>query len=501
MIDKYEEIFQDALGLLIKRHPFFGHIIANVVRVNDENIKTMSVTIDSTGKILLLYSTKMIKREIEENKMSLKNITAIVQHEVYHIINEHFLRGKKKQDAWIITSAGPMMLFNIACDVAINQFIDHLPEWTLGLDSFYGVNLPREEMAEIYYNILLEQAKSNAEKYHFDCGDADGAIFTNEPNGGIDSTDNTMGGKSKGNSDKQGRPSKEDIEQIKQFMPFSKSAFQKMAEEMAKNGQLPTSKESGGSIDDHSAWEKAKELPEDLAHERIKQVVKQAYEQNKFGGKGRGDLPAGVERMCKETLKPPYDFGPYLKRFVDGELFSHFEPTRKRPNRRFGYEYPGKRTVTKAKIAVIADTSGSMYDEDMAAIAKNLENINQYAQIVLFDVDAGIHDIREYSKRNFDKVLKGGGGTDFDDAFDVIEEYHKNKSLLDNIPRKNKLMAKRLVQDIRAIIVITDGGVCPPKKKPKRPVLWALTSRAHNPPARWGNVIYLDNKPENHRRV
>ena len=91
-LEEYDEIFQDALGLLIKNHPFFGHIMANIVRVPTEKVKTMGVSMDSAGQIILYYNRNMIKREIEENHASLKNITAMVQHEIYHVINEHFLR-------------------------------------------------------------------------------------------------------------------------------------------------------------------------------------------------------------------------------------------------------------------------------------------------------------------------------------------------------------------------------------------------------------------------
>jgi len=51
--------------------------------------------------------------------------------------------------------------------------------------------------------------------------------------------------------------------------------------------------------------------------------------------------------------------------------------------------------------------------------------MNQYVQIILFDVDYGINNVREYSKRNFDKAMKGGGGTDFEAVFKVIDNYKR----------------------------------------------------------------------------
>ena len=112
----YEAIFQDAMALLIKKHTFFGHILAHMVRISSKDIMTMGVTVNEKGQILLFYNTDMIRREIEENKATLKNVTSLIQHEVYHVINEHFLRQVRgKYHAWVITPMGPMLLFNVAC--------------------------------------------------------------------------------------------------------------------------------------------------------------------------------------------------------------------------------------------------------------------------------------------------------------------------------------------------------------------------------------------------
>jgi hypothetical protein len=115
-IRNYEEIFQDATALLIKNHTFFGHILAHMVRISTTDVLTMGVSVNEKGQILLYYNPEMIRREIEENGSTLKQVTAMIQHEVYHIINEHFLReAQGKFDAWIVTNLGPMKLFNVAC--------------------------------------------------------------------------------------------------------------------------------------------------------------------------------------------------------------------------------------------------------------------------------------------------------------------------------------------------------------------------------------------------
>jgi predicted metal-dependent peptidase len=466
------------------------------------------------------------------------------------------------------------------CDIAINQFIDDLPEWVLKLDSFKEIKLPKEDTGEIYYKLLYQesqkQAKQNKGKLN-GLGKAVGILLPNpdakdkkekptgiNPNAGkgekeqqempcpicdgtgkrqdqctCGDTESDAGegqesqeeqGQGEGQEQQkeqdgqedegQGKQQKQkkcphckgtgkekswqqmtDIEKINLWLPYDPEFFQKLMDELRKMGQSPTSKQTG-MPGDHSRWNDVSKIPAEMVDETIKQMVRQVYNKVKFGGRGIGNLPAGIERMCKETIKPAYNFEPYLRRFVDGELFGRYVQTRKRPNRRYRWEYPGSKTETLGKIGVLADSSGSIYDEDIALFAKNLENMSQYVQIILFDVDAGIQNLREYSKRNFDKVIKGGGGTDFSDVFAVLKNYDANRNLLKHLPREQLVRSKFLLQGVQALIVMTDGqamGV--PDKQPKHlSVMWAITSKCNQPPVRWGEKIYLDNAPEKHKK-
>ena len=585
----YEAIFQDAMALLIKKHTFFGHILAHMVRISTKDIMTMGVTVNEKGQILLFYNTDMIRREIEENKATLKNVTSLIQHEVYHVINEHFLRQVKgKYHAWIISPVGPLLLFNVSSDVAINQFIDDLPDWVLKLDSFKDIKLPKEDTAETYYKLLYQESqkqakqnksklnglgkavgillpnpeqkgkkdnatginpnagKSEKEQEEMDCPYCDGTGKRNEQckcdeskkqqgagKGGKEEQEQSEGSEGKQGEDQDEQEGEEeqdggsegaskkqkrcphckgtgkakswnqmtDFEKINMWLPYDPEFFQKLMDELRKMGQSPTSKQTG-MPGDHSRWNDVSKIPAEMIDETIKQMVKEVYNKVKFGGRGIGNLPAGIERMCKETIKPAYNFEPYLRRFIDGELFGRYVQTRKRPNRRYRWEYPGSKTETLGKIGVLADSSGSIYDEDISLFAKNLENMSQYVQIILFDVDAGIQNLREYSKRNFDKVIKGGGGTDFGDVFAVLKNYDANRKLLKHLPREQLVRSKFLLQGVQALIIMTDGqalGV--PDKQPKHlAVMWAITSKCNQPPVKWGEKIYLDNSPEKHKK-
>jgi len=486
---KYESIFQDALGLLIKHHAFFGHIMANIVRVQDSTVRVLSLSITSEGKISLHYNLDDIKYEIEKNDLTLKQLTAMIQHTIYHMINEHYLRAQDgNYETWVMTPDGPVELFELSCDLSINQYIGSLPDNAVRLDTF-DETLPPEENAEYYYKILLERAKNNKEEIEkqmhgsAEFGDAAGALYFKP---GLD-------------LEKRKKEQEDQTQKILEQLPFDKNEYLRQLQRAKQDGMQAPGMD-GMMIDDHT-WEEIRKTPREILRNTVKDLVKKAYHQAKYGQKGIGDLPAGIERMIQESYKKPYNFRTFLKRFVDGHLFSHHESTRKRPNRRFGYVYPGSKTITKAKVGVLADTSGSMSDEELGMIVKNLDDINQYAQVILFEVDAAIHDIWEYNPRKFKDILKGGGGTAFQDVFKVIEKYSQNKHLLDALPLAKQKMAHCCIRDIKVLIIITDGEVGGlPDKKPRTPVMWALTSKCNTAPVKWGKVVYLDNDPDKHKK-
>ena len=72
------------------------------------------------------------------DKLTEDQLVAVLEHEVMHILNEHPMRrGGRDPERW-----------NIACDMAINQYIEGLPDDCIVL--LEGLEPERE--AEYYYN-------------------------------------------------------------------------------------------------------------------------------------------------------------------------------------------------------------------------------------------------------------------------------------------------------------------------------------------------------------
>ena len=134
-----------AIVELIKTKAFFGFVLTKLSRQRSNECPTMGVAPSKNNKIMLVYNPKFVKRLPKKERL------AVLEHEVMHILNEHFLRQKKADH----------QRFNIACDIAINQYIDGLPESALKVPK--GLEEKRE--SEYYYNSEEVRKMAAAEKF------------------------------------------------------------------------------------------------------------------------------------------------------------------------------------------------------------------------------------------------------------------------------------------------------------------------------------------------
>ena len=79
-----------------------------------------------------------------------KETQAVLEHEVLHILFKHIIRGKNRDLGY----------YNIACDMAINQLIQNLPEKKLLPHTLPELNAEPMREAEYYYNLLIKWAKN-----------------------------------------------------------------------------------------------------------------------------------------------------------------------------------------------------------------------------------------------------------------------------------------------------------------------------------------------------
>ncbi len=127
------------------KYSFYGIFAMKFNIKESKNILTAAVQIEKSGKISFLYNKKYFDSLSREERI------AVFIHECLHLINKHFTRQKKDQKLW-----------NIATDIAINQYIKNLPKGALLPDRYV---LPMFKSAEYYYDELKNNSNShNPEK-------------------------------------------------------------------------------------------------------------------------------------------------------------------------------------------------------------------------------------------------------------------------------------------------------------------------------------------------
>lgn len=126
------------MSYLITKYPFFAYFLRRCNIEFTTKIPTAGVTVTKSCDIKMLINMEFFKSLNEEQRVGL------LMHEVYHLVLKHLSRGK----------ALNQQLFNMAADIALNQYIPaiNLPNGALTPELF---KLERDKSAEWYYKALL----------------------------------------------------------------------------------------------------------------------------------------------------------------------------------------------------------------------------------------------------------------------------------------------------------------------------------------------------------
>jgi predicted metal-dependent peptidase len=146
--------------------------------------------------------------------------------------------------------------------------------------------------------------------------------------------------------------------------------------------------------------------------------------------KQQGKLPAGMQRLMDELLKPRVSWKSLLMKY----LRQHLNPTD------WSYHKPGRKshaldvflpTVIKegCSVEVICDTSGSIGNDtlkefltEIVAIARAMPDLEMWVTFV----DAAVHTRYKIDSGEFAKILamkaEGGGGTSMEAGLDYVKE-------------------------------------------------------------------------------
>ena len=430
-----EELSRCIIKLLLKE-PFFGHLLAGVVRHYGEQIPTAGVSVQG-GKIRLMVNPEFFLTKLTKQPERV----AVVKHETLHLMFKHVLRiekGKEKREP---------LLWNLAADLVVNQLIGKpwkLPESAITLDTFPDLGIKPDMTADQYYDALYGLLKEMRKVDPSACG-----------GGGA------PGGSSSGQGD------------AKQHGYGGKSA-----EEWKDQGiKAPKSAESlsrmGSWHSDHSLWgSEADGVGTSAARSTLDGLI--ARTADRVGVKNWGNLPGPLKQLIQAALdkrKPQVDWRRVVRIFSNSARRTRIASTVRRASVRYG-TFPGIKVKRLQRLAVAVDTSGSISNEELSVFFAEIHAMwRAGAEVHVFECDAAVQRIYLY-RGKLPNSVGGRGGTLFDPVFKVM--------------RDNRME----IWD--GCIYLTDGHAPAPQLGPPCKLLWVVTSNGNaGPHLKYGRVVKL----------
>lgn len=228
---------------------------------------------------------------------------------------------------------------------------------------------------------------------------------------------------------------------------------------------------TGSGFDEHV-------VPADAVPAPSEQEVKQRMVQSMNAARAMGNLPGVIERIITGLVEPKVDWKEQLRATVSASLGKD-NLTWARPNRRkLAFPdfpiMPGRQGSRVGKLAVIVDTSGSISQEELQAFLGEIggmidETHPEDCRVFWTDSKVAGVDIVETADELLSLTPKGGGGTNLESAFPVIEE-------------------EMGTADVTAVM-LTDGYTNWDERPPFDIV---IVSTTESKPAPYGTNIYLE---------
>ena len=184
----------------------------------------------------------------------------------------------------------------------------------------------------------------------------------------------------------------------------------------------------------------------------------------------QGTMPAGLDRLIDEVLKPIVDWRIILQRFVHDAAKEDY--CWKRPNKSYiagGIYIPGMYSEAMGEVVCIVDDSGSCFAEVPQFISECVAIFESFpgTQLHLISCDTEPTHVLDWEAGNEEPAfepnvtVRGGGGTSFVKPFDMIQDKEWRP---------------------KCVIYLTDldGEIPDDSRNPSCPVLWVCTNERHS---------------------
>ena len=306
----FEKVEQEIDRILIRmtmKDPFYAQFISGCVRQVTCQLPTAGVGFQKD--CIVLY----INPDFFMNKLrSLEERAAVLKHEALHIILKHLFQMRRSEIEF-------KDLYNIAADLEVNQYIGYpwiLPSSAITLAEYKALNLPKNEVAEVYYNLLLKMKKEDqAQAKQLN------QLLDQELNSG------------KGASDHRG--------------------WQAKSESL-----VPSSEKSNGDGDKAGTnlttiHEQLSPIDADTFEYEVEKQVQQAVE--RLSSKDRGKLPGQILSLLEEwnkQRKSKVDWKRELRLFVHSSSKYKRRSTHRKKNKRYVRQF--RQLLSKEKLTADA---------------------------------------------------------------------------------------------------------------------------------------------------
>jgi|GEM_PF-2221439 len=324
-------------------------------------------------------------------------------HEVMHIVLQHPVRFKEWVERWK-TVFDPITV-NAVCDAKANQYLEgfrpHLKlegAWPDTIEELYGIKDVKVKSVE---EILHELAQKGVK------------IKIEVP------PDLLMGGGGGGQGEGEGERERQRLGQGREV--GRKERGERGQEEKQGQSKGGGSRErvvaNEGDGDDQKARSE-----DEMRRRRIAQKMVETL----HAAKAIGRVPAEMERLVDELLKPVIDWRRIVRSALTKGVGRKIRRTWARPSRKAPECYPGKETLKTSEVVLLIDTSGSIGSEELKRFASEAYGaLRESSRVVVIPWDATTHEpiiLRGYGDLERVKALKGGGGTMIRDALKMVKE-------------------------------------------------------------------------------
>lgn len=444
-----KQCLQTCIYQTTKSHPFMGAILQIMNISFTHMLPTAGVMFNAEVKRWeLMINPKFFCKQLDE-----KQRKAVLLHELYHITHKHPLRIP-----FMKLSIHKRQLMNIAMDMSINQYIKDIPDGCpqcpprgsgqqctnenccgsgIHLKDFYDTDektnkqIPWQDRreAEYYYSKLLERFDDPDPENNGDGdGDGDGQGQAQSGNGG--------GG--------------------------------------ANTGDLPQ------TTDVHN-WDGAGDEADML--EATEDLVKRAQVKTRFGF---DELPGHIKDLLDhiKQRKSELNYKAILLQAMKASLPANFRvKSWTRKSRRFGNKAPGTKNGEQPKLAIFADTSGSISTEELNEF---LDIVDEFLKIGARKCDLNMFHTENYYSQEYKRGSRMGdegvtskvqsGGTCLRDSIKHIAKTRPDLSIFitdgyyGDVDEKQFVGANGTLNNV--VFIISKGGTVDHPFKNRK---WAKT--------------------------